>query len=97
MQTVETNRKAMGYSSSTWDREPTPKITLAHLMELNRDQRQPYAVESSIREQGPTLGFSDVRPQCNEQKDGARRKLLEVLNQALAILGEECDDEDDEE
>lgn len=72
---------------------------MANLLELTRDQRHPYTVRSNFREQGPPLDepFSDVRPQCNEQKDEASRKLLEVLNQALAIVGEECDDQDEEE
>jgi hypothetical protein len=89
----------MGYSSSSWDREPTPKITSANLLELNRDQGRLLTVQASYTEQGPSQRqpLRHARQNCNEQQNGARRKLLDVLDQALAILAEEWGDKDEDE
>ena len=75
-----------------------PKMTLASLLELSRDQRPPSTVQPSYTEQGPSPGepFRHARQDSNEQRGGARRMLLEVLDQALAMLAEECDDQDED-
>jgi hypothetical protein len=74
-------------------------MNLAHLLNLSRDIRQPCTVQPSHTEQVPSRGepFRHTGQNCNEQQDGARRKLLEVLDQALAMLAEECDDQDDDD
>lgn len=66
-------------------------MTLANLLDLTRDA--PRYTEQGNSQGGP---FRSPR-QYNEPNDGARRKLLDVLDQALAVLAEECDDQDEDE